>query len=275
MNEYLHLFTRASKLMRAEADEAMSRHGVRVGQNLVLEVLWEQDGLTPGELAERLNVATPTVVKSASRMQTAGLLERRDDQSDGRLVRLWLTPRACSIRGAIEAERDRLAERALAGLSAEERNVLLDALRGIVDGLSGSAKPNGGSEADYEPAREPEDLARLFLKRANAGDVDGVVALYDPGAVLITSASAEPAVGTGAIHAFYRRLLSGGPTFTGDVRPAIRVGGLALTSTQFERVSLDADGQTIAIRTATAEVARRQPDGTWRWLIDQPDVLAR
>jgi MarR family transcriptional regulator, organic hydroperoxide resistance regulator len=61
---------------------------VRVGQNLVLEVLWETDGLTPGELAERLQVSTPTVVKSASRMQASGLLTKRRDPSDGRLVRL-------------------------------------------------------------------------------------------------------------------------------------------------------------------------------------------
>lgn len=41
--------------------------------------------------------------------------------------------------------------------------------------------------ADTETARralQPEDLGRLFLERASAGDVDGVVALYEPGAVL-------------------------------------------------------------------------------------------
>jgi len=35
-----------------------------------------------------------------------------------------------------------------------------------------------------ERARQPEDLDRLFLERANAGDVDGVVDLYEPDAVL-------------------------------------------------------------------------------------------
>ena len=34
------------------------------------------------------------------------------------------------------------------------------------------------------PAVEPEDLNRMFLERANAGDVDGVVARYEPNAVL-------------------------------------------------------------------------------------------
>lgn len=48
MNEFLPLFIRAGKLLRGAADDAMSRHGVRIGQNLVLEVLWGTDGLTPG-----------------------------------------------------------------------------------------------------------------------------------------------------------------------------------------------------------------------------------
>ena len=76
MSELLTLFTRAHKLLRAAADEAMSRHGVRVGQNLVLAVLWETDGLTPGELAGRLHLTTPTIVNTATRMEDAGLLTR-------------------------------------------------------------------------------------------------------------------------------------------------------------------------------------------------------
>lgn len=132
MNEFLSLFTRASKLMREAADDAMSRHGVRVGQNLLLEVLWETDGLTPGELAERLHLATPTVVKSATRMEASGLLTRRRDQHDARLVRLYLTKQAESVRNAIETERDTLAKRATAGLTDEERRALKRALTKIV-----------------------------------------------------------------------------------------------------------------------------------------------
>ena len=98
MDEFLTLFTRASKLMRGAADEAMSRHGVRVGQNTVLEALWDADGLTPGELAERLHVSTPTVVKSATRMEATGLVARRRDETDRRLVRLFLTDRGRSVQ---------------------------------------------------------------------------------------------------------------------------------------------------------------------------------
>jgi MarR family transcriptional regulator for hemolysin len=132
VSEFLTLFTRASKLMRGAADEAMSRHGVRVGQNLLLEVLWEADGLTPGELAQRLQVSTPTVVKSATRMEATGLMVRRRDQADRRLVRLYLTDRGHSVQTDIEEARNELERRATASLTDGERRHLISALRKII-----------------------------------------------------------------------------------------------------------------------------------------------
>jgi ketosteroid isomerase-like protein len=112
-----------------------------------------------------------------------------------------------------------------------------------------------------EPARRPEDLSRLFLERVNAGDVDGLVALYEPTAVLALPTGAV-ARGADAIRESYTRLLTGQPTFTaGEQRPPPIAGEFALTSTRLLNGS------------ATAEVARRQPDGTWLWAVDQPDVL--
>ncbi len=86
-----------------------------------------------------------------------------------------------------------------------------------------------------EPAVQPDDLARFFVERANAGDVDGLVALYEPDAVL-TFPPGHIAAGGQAIRAVYEKLLAG--------RPALAV-----------------------------EVARRQPDGTWLWAIDRFNIL--
>jgi MarR family transcriptional regulator, organic hydroperoxide resistance regulator len=138
MNEFLWLFTRASKLMRSAADEAMSKHGVRVGQNMLLEVLWENDGLTPGELAGQLQIATPTVVKSVNRMAATGLLTRRPDPADARLVRVYLTGHGRAVRGAIERERDDLEHRATAALTEAEHTAVLSALRKMISQFDGT-----------------------------------------------------------------------------------------------------------------------------------------
>ncbi len=70
------------------------------------------------------------------------------------------------------------------------------------------------------------------------------------------------AVGHEQIRKVYAGLLAGRPAFSSaGQQPPIRNGDLALTSTR-----LPGGG-------ATVEVARRQPDGTWRWAIDQPRLL--
>jgi DNA-binding MarR family transcriptional regulator len=135
LNDFIPLFTRASKLMRGAADAAFSRHGVRVGQNLLLERLWEEDGLTPGEIAQQLGVSTPTVVKMATRMEAAGFLERRPDERDARLVRLHLTDLGRSVRKPLERELEQLRQQATANLTAAQRREFEAALAKMVDNL--------------------------------------------------------------------------------------------------------------------------------------------
>jgi ketosteroid isomerase-like protein len=116
--------------------------------------------------------------------------------------------------------------------------------------------------AVHPPAAQPEDLGRYFLERANAGDVDGLVALYEPAAVLAFPPG-RLTVGHEDIRKVYAELLADRPLFSSaGQQPTIRNGDLALTSTR-----LTGGG-------ATVEIARRQPDGTWRWVIDQPAVLS-
>lgn len=122
----------ATKRALAQASaRAFSRHGVHNGQQYVLQCLWEEDGLTPGEVARRLDLATPTVTRAAIRMEAAGLLSRRPHEHDGRLVRLVLTDRGRALERVIEREREALTERALASLDPGQRAVLVQALATI------------------------------------------------------------------------------------------------------------------------------------------------
>jgi SnoaL-like protein len=113
-------------------------------------------------------------------------------------------------------------------------------------------------ERGGERAMQPEDLSRFLVERLNAGDVAGLVELYEADAVLALP-DGSAAVGGDQIGEFYRRLLVDRPHFQRGVqRPTLRTGDLALMSTAL------GDG------VVTAEVARRQADGTWLWVLDQP-----
>ncbi len=131
MPEFLDLHGKATKVIRAAADAAMRRHGLRLGQDHLLAVLWRQDGCTPGEIAAATNVTTPAVTKVAGRMVEAGLLNRRRDERDNRLVRLWLTDAGRALREPIEAERRLLEEKITEDLTATERKHLMSALAKI------------------------------------------------------------------------------------------------------------------------------------------------
>src|SRR6516162_5023024 len=115
---------------------AFSRHGVHEGQQFILRCLWAEDGLPPGEIARRLGLATPTVTRAATRMEAAGLLRREPHPGDRRLVRLRLTDRGRELEKVIDEQTNQLTERALATLSAAERESLVRALHEIRRNLS-------------------------------------------------------------------------------------------------------------------------------------------
>ena len=122
----------AAKRAMAEAGEAaFQRHGVRSGQQWILRCLWNEDGLTPGEIARRLELSTPTVTKAAMRMEAAGIVDRRPDPRDARLVRLFLSERGRALEQTIAEEMGRLARRALATLRPEECEALVGYLTAI------------------------------------------------------------------------------------------------------------------------------------------------
>jgi uncharacterized protein (TIGR02246 family) len=113
---------------------------------------------------------------------------------------------------------------------------------------------------ERERAAEPEDIARLFVERANAGDAEGLAALYEPDAV-VAFPPGQMTVGQEAILALYVQMLTQDLEFKLEKPlPTLHVGDLALTSTR----ATDEAG-------ARAQVARRQPDGTWLRILDRPD----
>lgn len=110
------------------------------------------------------------------------------------------------------------------------------------------------------PVYRPEELSAAVVALINTGHLDGLLDLYEESAML-ERPDGTLATGTAQIKRFYAELLETKPHFEpGVVLPAIVQGDLALTTTQIGA-------------SASVEIARRQPDGGWRWVMDRPDVL--
>ena len=127
------------------------------------------------------------------------------------------------------------------------------------------------AETDRRRAEQPEDLGKLFETRLNAGDLEGLLALYEPEAVLHFPPG-NVAAGIDAIRAAYEQALAGKPSIRLEPRGALRAGDLALTTVRWTLDMTGPDGQPATMTGSTAEVARRQADGTWLWVIDNPSL---
>ena len=111
------------------------------------------------------------------------------------------------------------------------------------------------------PAHTPQQLHTIFVDAFNAGDLDQLAALYEPGAVL--TAAGQTATGQEAIRAGLGQFLAMGQKIEAETRLVLESGdGLALLHMAWTLGEM--------MRGVSAEVARRQPDGTWKYVLDNP-----
>ena len=119
------------------------------------------------------------------------------------------------------------------------------------------------------PARNPEDLDRLFAEALNAGDLEALTKLYEPHATIRPSPG-ETVHGLAAIREALAGFVGMKPRITMTTKTLGQAGGLALTTSRWELSGTGADGKPVAMRGQSAEVARQQPDGSWLFVIDTP-----
>jgi len=119
-----HSLARTCKLLRIRAHGMLDQINLYRGQQFVLGVLWEQEGVSHSELAQALHVRPSTVTNAIKRMEKAGLVECRQDEQDARVSRIYLTGEGRAIRGAVEEVWRELEALAFHGFSAEEKERL-------------------------------------------------------------------------------------------------------------------------------------------------------
>lgn len=119
------------------------------------------------------------------------------------------------------------------------------------------------------PARTPEEVHRLFAGAFNAGDVKAILSLYEPSAVLVPQPG-QMVRGQAAIRDALGGYLALKPTFMMEPTRVLPSDDIALLFSKWTLTGAGPDGNTITMTGQTTDVVRRQKDGTWLMVIDNP-----
>jgi len=121
---------------RNRADAALNELGLHVGQEWILFELWREEGLTHSQLAEQMCLEPPTITKMLQRMEGTGLLERRQDNEDARVSRVYLTDRGRDLEKDVVNVWQQLENNTVRGLNETEQLLLRRLLIQVSDNLS-------------------------------------------------------------------------------------------------------------------------------------------
>lgn len=108
------------------------------GQGLILAILHEQDGISQRELAERLQVRPPSLSELLDKLESSGMIERRQNDTDRRMSFVFLTGEgrlAAANMAVVRQEKRRLLD---AGLNRDEQAALSQLLEKLLESLASS-----------------------------------------------------------------------------------------------------------------------------------------
>jgi uncharacterized protein (TIGR02246 family) len=116
---------------------------------------------------------------------------------------------------------------------------------------------------------DPAHIHILFMDAFNAGDIDSLVALYESNAVLVVNG--QPVAGQQLIRSAYESFLARRPKMALTTRSAVVFDdSLAVLHGDWVLEPALAHETGVTTRGLSTEVVRRQPDGSWRFVIDNP-----
>lgn len=105
-------------------EKTFNEIGLHSGQIFVLFELWRKDGLRQVDLAEKLNLAAPTVNKILGGLLDADLVTRERYEDDARSTRIVLTEKGLKIRASFDEKWQEVEEQTIMGLTDTEALIL-------------------------------------------------------------------------------------------------------------------------------------------------------
>jgi MarR family transcriptional regulator for hemolysin len=133
--DFLFALFEVQRMLRLYADKQARRYGLTRAQWAVLAKLERTEGLKQTEIADLMEMQPITLTRLIDKLCDAGLIERRNDESDRRVNRLYLTKAARPLMAKLAALRSEITQAALAGLSNADTHRLVDDLESIKDNI--------------------------------------------------------------------------------------------------------------------------------------------
>jgi ketosteroid isomerase-like protein len=129
------------------------------------------------------------------------------------------------------------------------------------------------SAARTATTEEPGQLGQLFAERVNARDLDGMLALYENTATFV-GLDGVSAAGKREIRVRLEGLLAMAPQITATDSDVVIAHDVALMCNHWTMKLGVLDNDAPSLDGRSTEVARRQSDGSWLYVIDNPTVLS-
>jgi uncharacterized protein (TIGR02246 family) len=124
-----------------------------------------------------------------------------------------------------------------------------------------------------DSVQQPAFWPQAFITHLAAGNLDEIVALYEPDARMLAPSTGEQVAGHDAIRSVVAGLIQSHARMQCQVVKCVTTGDLAMLYTDFQGSLHLPSGEKRDIRQRAIEVLRRQPDGTWKLVFGDP--LAR
>jgi len=125
------LLAKAYQKAHGEFKKHLLAFGLTPIQHLILEVLWDEEGLSARDIGKRLVLDNATLSGVLDRMATGGWIAKETDPGDKRLLRIYLADKSKKQKPTLLEERKKVNEEILFSLTMEEKILLKRLLRDL------------------------------------------------------------------------------------------------------------------------------------------------
>src|ERR1700712_1429796 len=148
---FLFTLGELQRLVRAYADKQAARHGITRAQWAVLAKVERTEGRKHTELPEQMDIQPITLTRLVDKLCNNGWIERRGDETDRRVNRLYLKKAARPLLGKLSGLRSEITTTALEGISPADAHRMLDQLDLIKENVRNAIQNPAG-----EPPRKEQ-----------------------------------------------------------------------------------------------------------------------